>query len=125
VGTFAIQRSTEPEAPKGSTTVSETGLTTPTYLSAESFSFSGVTGATGIVVGLVAAITKTTPTALVVVIVAAAVGGMLLAIGLLDKTRDDQTAAGTAKQVFIALFNTAILAAAILGISSLPVIDKS
>jgi hypothetical protein len=91
---------------------------TATYLSEESLTFPGMTGVASILVLLYARATNQPPTDVVVLGAAVLVGAALTVIGLLDPSRKDKGRYATFVQLVIGFFNTALLAAAVLGVSS-------
>jgi ABC-type cobalamin transport system permease subunit len=98
------------EAPSG---------TTATYLSLESLTFPGMTGVATIIVALVARLTGQAASPVIIISVAVVIGALLIVIGLLDPKRADQSNYGTFVQIVIGVFNTALLAAAMFGITEI------
>lgn len=89
-----------------------------TFLSPESLTFPGITGFAGMVLVIIARLADKQVSDWVAVLVGAVLGGMLVALGLLDPKRVQKDQYGVALQVITGAFNTVLLIAALLGIAT-------
>jgi len=89
---------------------------TPTYLSTESLTFTGATTVGIAVVAIIGQMTNAEATPTVIVIVAGVLGAFLIIFGLFSPTNRRGGRMNMAGQIILGLFNSVLLASALLGV---------